>query len=198
MYDIAFQLADMISKLNSKSPGVIKEVKPHYSFSYAKGVVFDQDLYELSVDEILEMCDTSVWKVFKVPRTNMIIFTFHNDQLPEYLYTIENERFPIRPYKPKPLQCFRCFGYGHSSKVCRKDDQLCAVCSLEQHEGVCSSPMLCVNCKEEHNARSRECRMYKKELAAVEKAHVEHISVGHAKRLLFPRPQYNEAARSNK
>ena len=98
---------------NLKSSDIIKEVKPHYNFSYAKGVVFSQDIYELPDGELMDMCDNNVWKFFKVPRSRMTIFTFNTEQVPDFLY-IDRERFHVKHYKQRPLQCFNCFGYGHS------------------------------------------------------------------------------------
>ena len=54
---------------------------------------------------------------------------------------------------------------------------------LPKHEGACTSPICCINCKGSHSARYKECETYKKEMAAVEKAHAEHLSIGQAKRL---------------
>ena len=189
----SYRQGHMLSKLKTD---MIKEVKPHYSFSYAKGVVFSQDLYDLSDEELLEISDDNVWKFFRVPRSRMIIFTFINDQVPDYVY-FDRERFRVRPFKHRPLQCFKCFGYGHSSKVCMRD-QLCAACSLQKHEGDCSDPVLCINCKGPHNAKHKDCESFKKEITAIEKAHAEHISIGQAKRLLNQQPQYNDIVKSGK
>ena len=188
VYTKSHRQGHMISKL--KSTQVIKEVKPHYSFSYGKGVIFNQDIYDLSEKELLQMCEEKVWKFFKVPKSKMIIFTLKNDEVPDYLY-IDRERFRLRTFKERPLQCFKCFGFGHSSKACARE-QLCAVCSLKKHEGECSDPVMCINCKGNHSARSKDCQTFKRELAAVEKAHAEHLSIGQAKRLLSNRAQYSD------
>ena len=119
----------------------------------------------------------------------MIIFTIKTNEIPEYLY-IDRERFRVRAFKEKPLQCFKCFGFGHSAKICLKD-QICGICSLQKHEGECTGPVSCINCKGYHSARYKECESYKIEIAAVEKAHAEHLSIGQAKRLLSIRPQYS-------
>ena len=189
----SYRQGHMIMKSNSRPHDVIKQIKPHYNFSYAKGVIFNQDLYELSVDEILDMCPMNVWKVFKIPRSKMIIFTFKDEHLPEEIF-IENERFPVRPYKYRPLQCFKCFGYGHSSKVCTRI-QICSNCSLQEHERDCTDPVRCINCTGHHGARDKTCQVYKRELAAVEKANSEHLSIGQAKRLLGSKPNFSEVVK---
>ena len=169
--------------LNTKldPEGLIKDIKPHFNFSYARGVVFNEDIYELPDEEILDMCPDVVWKIFKVPRSSMIIFTFINSSLPSELI-FENEMVRVRPYRPRVLQCFSCYGFGHASRVCVKD-KICVNCSQPEH-GECSRPKVCVNCKGEHCARDKECKVYKKEQEALLKSIVEHTSVGHAKKLL--------------
>ena len=169
--------------LNSKldPEGLIKDVKPHFNFSYARGVVFNEDIYELTDEEILDMCPDVVWKIFKVPRSSMIIFTFINSNLPSELI-LENEMIRVRPYRPRVLQCFKCYGFGHASRICVKD-KICEHCSQPEHEE-CSSPKVCVNCKGGHSARDKECKVYKNEQEALLKSIAEHISVGHAKKLL--------------
>ena len=74
--------AAMLLNLKLDENSLIKQVKPHYNFSYARGVIFNEDMYELPDHEILEMCPESVWKVFKVPRSTMIILTFVSSELP--------------------------------------------------------------------------------------------------------------------
>ena len=45
----------MLSRMNIKYDEFIREIKPHFNFSYGRGVLFDKDLYDLDEDEILEM-----------------------------------------------------------------------------------------------------------------------------------------------
>ena len=60
----------------------------------------------------------------------------------------------------------------------------------------CCPPPVCINCKEDHDARNKNCRVYKREQEAVNKANDEFISVGHAKKLLSRTPRYNEVVKS--
>ena len=182
----------MLANLKIPSDSILKEIKPHYNFSYAKGVLFNQDLSELPEEEILDMCPSQIWKVFKVPRSNMIILTFCNDEL-DTTIVIDKERLNVRPFRPRPLQCFNCFGYGHSSKVCTKE-KICSYCSLREH-GHCDNAKLCVNCKGDHHAADKSCTFYKREQEAVSKSHSDHISVGHAKKLLS-KTKYSDIVKS--
>ena len=166
-------------KLDTKS--LVKGVKPHFTFSYAKGVFFNEDIYELSENEILTMCPDNVWKIFKVPKSNMIVLTFMDSIVPHEII-IENEIIKVRPYRQRPLQCFNCFGFAHVSDVCTRA-KICQFCSQPEH-GACTRPRVCANCRESHDSRNKSCNIFKKEQEALLLSAAEHISIGHAKKLL--------------
>ena len=169
-------------KLDTKS--LVKGVKPHFTFSYAKGVLFNEDIYELSENEILTMCPDNVWKIFKVPKSNMIVLTFMDSIVPHEII-IENEIIKVRPYRLRPLQCFNCFGFAHVSDVCTRA-KICQFCSQPEH-GACTRPRVCANCRESHYSRNKSCNIFKKEQEALLLSAAEHISIGHAKKLLSQR-----------
>ena len=169
-------------KLDTKS--LVKGVKPHFTFSYAKGVLFNEDIYELSENEILTMCPDNVWKIFKVPKSNMIVLTFMDSIVPHEII-IENEIIKVRPYRQRPLQCFNCFGFAHVSDVCTRA-KICQFCSQPEH-GACTRPRVCANCRESHDSRNKSCNIFKKEQEALLLSAAEHISIGHAKKLLSRR-----------
>ena len=169
-------------KLDTKS--LVKGVKPHFTFSYAKGVLFNEDIYELSENEILTMCPDNVWKIFKVPKSNMIVLTFMDSIVPHEII-IENEIIKVRPYRQRPLQCFNCFGFAHVYDVCTRA-KICQFCSQPEH-GACTRPRVCANCRESHDSRNKSCNIFKKEQEALLLSAAEHISIGHAKKLLSQR-----------
>ena len=169
-------------KLDTKS--LVKGVKPHFTFSYAKGVLFNEDIYELSENEILTMCPDNVWKIFKVPKSNMIVLTFMDSIVPHEII-IENEIIKVRPYRQRPLQCFNCFGFAHVSDVCTRA-KICQFCSQPEH-GACTRPRVCANCRESHDSRNKSCNIFQKEQEALLLSAAEHISIGHAKKLLSQR-----------
>ena len=169
-------------KLHTKS--LVKGVKPHFTFSYAKGVLFNEDIYELSENEILTMCPDNVWKIFKVPKSNMIVLTFMDSIVPHEII-IENQIIKVRPYRQRPLQCFNCFGFAHVSDVCTRA-KICQFCSQPEH-GACTRPRVCANCRESHDSRNKSCNIFKKEQEALLLSAAEHLSIGHAKKLLSQR-----------
>ena len=87
----------MVMNLKKTPNNKITTVKPHYNFSYAKGVIYNRDLHDLDEEEILDMCPSKVWKIFKVPRTSMIILTFDDDYLPLSV-EIEKEIFNVKNF----------------------------------------------------------------------------------------------------
>ena len=185
----------MLGHIAAEESEMLVGVKPHLNFSYARGVIFNRDLYEFSEEEILVMCPKQVWKVHKVPKTTMIIVTFEDNNIPSHI-SIENERIAVRPYKQKPLQCYNCFRYGHPSRVC-KNDKLCGNCSAPAH-GECLLTSKCVSCGERHKSTDKKCVFFQTENAALHKADAEHISVSYAKRLLNKSMNYSKAVKSNK
>ena len=185
--------AYMLSNMDLNNDGMLEYIKPHHNFSYGKGVIFDKDLYDFSEQEILEMCPPNIWKVNKIPRTKMIIVTYDTPDVPMHVF-IENERLHVREFRPRPLQCFNCYRFGHPSGTCR-NRKTCLNCAANEH-GQCSNDTLCVNCKGNHMANSKDCPEYGKETSALLKANAEHISVGYAKKLLGHQRNYAEAAKA--
>ena len=176
--------AVMLLNMKLDTESFVKGVKPHFTFSYAKGVFFNEDIYELSENEILTMCPDNVWKIFKVPKSNMIVLTFMDSIVPHEII-IENEIIKVRPYRQRPLQCFNCFGFAHVSDVCTRA-KICQFCSQPEH-GACTRPRVCANCRESHDSRNKSCNIFKTEQEALLLSAAEHISIGHAKKLLSQR-----------
>lgn len=168
---------------------ILKEITPHLGFSYGKGVIFNRELYDFPEQEILDMCSTSVWNVKKT-KNNMIILTFIDPEVP-YHIDIDLERLSVRPLKPRPMQCYNCYKYGHPSKYC-KENKVCNICSSAEH-GECTSTPKCVNCGSAHSSLDKNCQEYKLEEAALNKAASEHITIGFARKCLRRTKTYARA-----
>ena len=182
--------AQMLCHMNLSNYDMIKEIRPHQNFSYGRGVIFDRDLYEFTENEILDMSPITVWKVKKTSVPNMIILTFEDTNVPAYV-NFENERVRVRPFHPRPIQCFNCLKFGHPSKVC-KNAKMCENCSAPDH-GSCSRAIKCINCNLDHKFNDKTCEAYKYEQSALNKANMEHISIGYAKHLLGKAKSYAKA-----
>ena len=184
----------MLQNMKIETKSMLKKIKPHFNFSYAKGVIFDDNVYDFTEQEILEMSPDCVWKVFKVPNSRMVILTFEDTNVPTYIY-YENIRTEVRPFKPRPLQCFNCFSYGHPSRICQRE-KICSNCSKSFH-GECEQPKFCLNCKGQHRPNEKNCVTNKREQEALLKSEAEHISIGFAKKLLAKSRKYSEVVSSS-
>ena len=111
----------------------------------------------------------------------MIILTFEDENIPSQV-VFENEIINVRPYHQKPMQCFKCFKFGHTEKICICT-KVCVNCSAAEH-GECLEEPKCNNCSLAHKSIDKSCEQFKLEQSAINKASSEHISISYAKRLL--------------
>ena len=113
----------------------------------------------------------------------MIVLTFMDSVVPREII-IENEISLLKSALTDKdlLQCFNCYGFAHVSDVCTRA-KICQFCSQPEH-GACTRPRVCANCRESHDSRNKSCNIFKKEQEALLLSAAEHISIGHAKKLL--------------
>ena len=71
--------------------------------------------------------------------------------------------YPVRPYVPPPLRCYKCQRYGHIAAVCR-GKQRCLKCGGEHKIQECgeNTQDKCCNCGGEHRATYGGCEFRKK------------------------------------
>ena len=165
------KVSEMLMKRNGTTFITLKiKVSAHRSMNSSKGVIWCPDLESLPEEEILEnLLDQGVAKVERCRRTKgglkvptpTLFLTFNKPKLPEYI-TIVYQRVKVDLYVPKPLQCYKCYKFGHPSSKC-KGKQVCGRCGYEDHVGSCPHPPLCPNCKGEHAPTSKTCPKYKEE-----------------------------------
>lgn len=87
---------------------------------------------------------------------NTISVTFLSSTLPTHVY-ISMWRYTIHTYIPPLRQCYKCFQFNHSAKVCR-NEQKCSLCSGPHFYKECNvKEIKCCNCGGEHLAISRDC-----------------------------------------
>lgn len=154
-------------------------VEPHVALNTSKGVITCKDLLNCTEQEIVaELESIGVTEVKRIKTkvadqledTASHILTFNTPKLPTSI-KVAFHNLPIRPYIPAPLRCYRCQQFGHSAAKCSKP-QIC-ICDKPLHEGKrCETEVICINCKGNHNARSRNCPVYKME-AAIQKIKTE-------------------------
>ncbi|XP_025835975.1 uncharacterized protein LOC112906295 [Agrilus planipennis] len=63
---------------------------------------------------------------------------------------------PSQSPGPQPLQCGKCFAFGHNTSSCHQKP-LCYRCGLKHDPSTCTSSPSCTNCKGKHLAFDSKC-----------------------------------------
>lgn len=111
-----------------------------------------------------------------------------------YLFNCVVTITKYKPFNNTGTQCFRCQGFGHSSKNCNMPVR-CVKCVDKHPIGEClkkdrSEPAKCVNCNEEHPANYRKCSarlIYLKRIH--QEREVPKPQPHHAREVPKPQPQ---------
>lgn len=90
-----------------------------------------------------------------------VMLQFDEERMPERV-KIGYVSYPVRPYVPPPLRCFKCQKYERFSVVCR-GKQHCARCGGDHAYGKCGegAKAKCCNCSGEHGAGFGGCIVHK-------------------------------------
>ena len=51
----------------------------------------------------------------------------------QYIYSGERQNTKVYPFNDKPMICYKCQGYGHTSKRCKSNAIICRRCSAMGH-----------------------------------------------------------------
>lgn len=99
----------------------------------------------------------------KLMPMSSVAITFSTTTLPRYVY-LNLFRCEVQTYISPLIQCFKCFKFNHSAKVCRSK-QMCSYCAGDHHYKECVSDILvCINCGGGHLAVSRDCPIKRKKI----------------------------------
>ena len=169
---------------------------------------------EFSEERIIQASKSSV-KVVDARRLNMrnkdatskenkwipsqtVLLTFEGQILPKDLY-IFNVKTSVEAYVPKPMQCFTCFTYGHTSKNCRRRKR-CIMCGEEDHDGDnCGSDTpCCANCEGRHKSIDSKCSVYQEQLKINTIMAFDHVSFEEAKQQIFRRHNNSDVSKTKK
>lgn len=134
----------------------------------AAGVIYDVDV-AISNDDLPILIKpisegTFITKVTRLGSSRCVKVVFEGDSLPSHV-KVGHVRHPVRPFVPKPLQCFKCCKIGHVKGVC-VNNTVCPRCSESHSEDACSADVFkCPNCSGTHKASSKDCPKMRKEAA---------------------------------
>ncbi|CAH2096916.1 unnamed protein product [Euphydryas editha] len=111
-----------------------------------------------------------------------VSITFLSNVLPN---NVQYDLFSYRvfEYIPPLLQCYRCFKFNHSAKVCN-GKQRCSICGGEHLYKECDKPteISCINCSGPHLAISRLCPIKTKKIIE-KKNNISYASVAFTKQV---------------
>ena len=121
--------------------------------------------------------------------TNTIVLKFKTAILPKTL-KVGYLKVPVDTYIPNPLQCYRCFKFGHHERQCHSDNY-CKRCAENEnetcHTDPCNKPFKCWNCGEEHYSTSHECKVCKGEIEIITVKYREGLSFAEARKIVDAR-----------
>ena len=169
----------------------------HGSLNTSKGVIRCPDLAGVSETEIQRELKsqhvTNAKRIClkrdnKLQETNTIILTFGTSILPRTI-TVGYLVTKVDVYIPNPLQCYNCFKFGHGSRNCRAEE-ICPNCTANAHqhnEKDCKYPSKCINCGEEHSARSKTCKVWKVEKEVLQVKYSQNIAFPEARKIVTAR-----------
>ena len=161
--DSVFKIAPLVVKENC-------QVFETEKIAFLKHV--DQEITEKEIEEALvesifsfEKFQRIILKKDNRPTKSVKIFLSdrHNrDTLVKSGLKIGFLKFEAKRALPsnKPLQCFRCWSYGHTSKFCRREE-LCRKCAEHHSLITCPNQLIkCANCNLPHEANNVQCPKY--------------------------------------
>lgn len=153
------------------------EVSIHQKYNETQGVITSTLLKNYSESDIADgLSYLGVTKVHRISKKNSsgtleptttLVLTFNVPDLPDKIRIRAGLYERIRPYIPLPRRCFNCQNYGHVTKNCRKQSQICGQCgeecSLTHTPDKCQRPPNCYHCQEPHTTSSKSCTKYQME-----------------------------------
>ncbi|XP_035985059.1 uncharacterized protein LOC118558667 [Fundulus heteroclitus] len=109
-----------------------------------------------------------------------LLLEFQESVLPEKV-KIGCMIFPVRPYIPPPLRCYKCQRYGHIAVAC-KGKQRCPKCGDEHRVEDCKEKVQdkCCNCGGQHRVTYGGCEVRKRAVKIQQVKTVNNISYAEA------------------
>ncbi|KAG0445159.1 hypothetical protein HPB47_019050 [Ixodes persulcatus] len=132
---------------HSGSFGVLRDIDPDYSENDIK----TQLQSSIGIVEVKRLGKTSL----------LVRVTFAGEQAPQHV-KVGLVRTEVIPYRARPLQCYKCYKFGHIAAACTTESQLCHWCG-KSHDGMCEGAPYCVNCEGDHASNAADCPVKERE-----------------------------------
>lgn len=186
--------AAKLLELTELIDGTKVKVSEHARLNQAKCIVTCHSVSELTEEELVtELSSQGVIEINRLGRKGAksatMVVTIRGTVVPKELY-FGYDVCSTRAYKQAPMQCYRCFSFGHTKARCSAEEELCRNCS-QAHEirkdtdgkTVCGATANCKNCGGNHSPASRNCPKFIEEEAINEIRTNEDKSAREARRL---------------
>lgn len=186
-------------------------VEENAKLNQTKGIVTCADLKYATEEEIMDdLKEQGVSKVEAMMRkkdgqlisTNSFILTFKSTGVPESV-KVGYHILSVRLFIPRPMRCYKCQFFGHSSKFCSKEEVCSNCCQVGHTSDNCSGKTLCRNCgSSEHASWSNKCKVFEAEQEITRIKVTENVSIREARQLYkirFPTNMttYSEVVRTS-
>ena len=100
---------------------------------------------------------------------------------------------PVEVYIPNPLRCFNCQRFGHHENGCPElPGSVCEKCGMgdfDHHTNACKTEAKCVNCHKNHQSKSNQCEIWKKEKEIMKIKVTQKITYLEAKKIQENQPE---------
>lgn len=167
-------------------------VEENAKLNQTKGIVTCADLRYATEEEIMEdlqeqgVSNVEVMKRKrdgKLVATNSYILTFKSSGVPESV-KIGYHVLSVRLFIPRPMRCYKCQFFGHSSKFCLKEEVCSNCCQVGHTSNDCSGKTHCRNCSSsEHASWSTKCKVFEAEQEITRIKVTENVSIREARQL---------------
>lgn len=155
-------LVAYIPKFYTHKKGVVKMVDTFFEEDYLKDAI-QSNVRVVEVRRMKRRVTNADGTTNLVPR-QIIIVTFLGNSLPSNIQ-INLVNFAVEPYIYPVVQCYKCFRYGHTLKLCKSNAKCknCAKVYDTDHNCEKENPY-CFHCKTEgHISTSKKCPYYIKQ-----------------------------------
>ena len=191
----------ILRNITLKKEDPFEAIEPHKSFNTCWGALHSWDFADLTENEILDMCPIEIINVERpIPNRPLLFLEFDRESLHNTSIQLDGINIPIKPRKPQPMQCKKCYTFGHTKKRCRAPEQLCRKCSkTESTHNLenCQGEDRCINCNQNHIATDKKCPSYLYQQNILMMAETEKIDLTEARSRLPPKQTYAQATTTN-
>lgn len=120
------------------------------STGFLHGVDGDPD-----AESLLSSLQSAVRVLSATREGRTVTLRFEGPVPPDHV-TLHRVRFPVRPARPRPLQCRQCGRYGHVKETCSWPGS-CIRCGQTHPDETDCQRLRCVNCSGPHRADTPDC-----------------------------------------